>query len=488
MKQKSNYIILAIVLFLSFFTTNQMSVLAGEQKDDTAILISYQVNNRVATVSVQVPDNITAKRIVYLRGNVQNTENPRWDSSGTDVTDKNSFEVSRAGIYSILVEDTEGNITIEQQKIELEFKAVWITYLEFKNTGYTKTEFETEIHAMFDKVVNMGMNAVVVHVRPFGDAMYPSKLYPWSKYISGKQGVDPGFDPLKLMVEAAHERGLQFHAWLNPFRVTLGSTDVEQLAKTNKARIWLTDNKTTNDRNVLSYAGNLYYNPAQKEVRNLIENGVLEIVENYDVDGIHFDDYFYPTLGANYKKVFDAKEYNEYVDFYKSLGNDKYIVSIADWRRRNVNNLISNIYSGIKYHNENVVFGISPGGFLDKLLKDDQYYVDVARWLSEPGFVDYVCPQLYWSFSHKIYPFEDILNRWIALKTNPDVKLYVGIPVYKAGSNEEPEFKTNTNILADMVFTARLTESVDGFMFYRYNYFFSKVTKKAVDGLYSIIR
>ena len=128
------------------------------------------------------------------------------------------------------------------------------------------------------------MNAVVVQVRPFGDAMYPSKYFPWSKYVSGKQGVNPGYDPLKYMVEKAHALGLEFHAWINPYRVANDTTDITSLSVKNKARIWLTDDKTSNDRNVLIFDGGIYYNPAKSAVRTLIADGVKEIIENYDVD------------------------------------------------------------------------------------------------------------------------------------------------------------------------------------------------------------
>lgn len=378
----------------------------------------------------------------------------------------------------------------ESQK---EFHGVWISYLEFQSRlkdpetgemGFTEERFKKVVNNMFRDVANRNMNAVVVHVRPFGDAMYPSDIFPWSKFISGTQGVDPGFDPLEYMVEAAHKRGLEFHAWINPYRVTSGSTDVTKLSEDNIARKWLTDSSTKNDRRVLSFGGSLYYNPSDIWVQVLIKKGVEEIINNYDVDGIHFDDYFYPVLGSNYKNNFDAKEYKEYVKEFEEIGATP--KSIADWRRNNVNVLIKRIYRMIKEKDESIVFGISPGGFLDYLLMDDRYYCDVETWLSKPGYIDYIAPQLYWSFSHSRFPYDKTLVRWQDLIKN-DVKLYVGLATYKSGSKEEKEWKDN-NLLRRMVEYGRETGKVDGYMHFRYEFLFKKTTKPGVEKMLEIIK
>lgn len=377
---------------------------------------------------------------------------------------------------------------------EEELNAVWISYLEFMDRlkdpvtgkdGFTKERFETVVNEMFDNAAAMKMNAVIVHVRPFGDAFYPSEYFPWSRFISGTQGVDPGFDPLRYMVSAAHERGLEFHAWINPYRVTSNSTDLTLLSKDNQARKWLTDKSKTNDRRVLTYGGSLYYNPADTWTGLLIRDGIQEIVENYDVDGIHFDDYFYPTLGTNYKKVFDYLEYEDYVEWCKE--NQVKVKTIADWRRDNVNKLIKKVYRNIKEQDEDLKFGISPGGFLDYLVMDDRYYCDINTWLSKPGYVDYIAPQLYWSFSHSQYPFDKTLDRWLTLCTNPDVKVYVGIAVYKAGSNEEAAWKKDPDQLKKQIEYARETGRTGGFMYFRYDYFYKTAMQAGVNRLLNIL-
>jgi uncharacterized lipoprotein YddW (UPF0748 family) len=157
------------------------------------------------------------------------------------------------------------------------------------------------------------------------------------------------------------------------------------------------------------------------------------------------------------------------------------VLSIANWRRRNVNWLIKNIYDDINAIDSEVVFGISPGGFLDTLQMEDRYYCDIKTWMSKTGYIDYICPQIYWSFNHSTYPYDKTLDRWSDLLKTDSVELYIGIPVYKAGSNEESEFKTNPNILVDMVEYGRNSGRVSGYLYYRYDNFYSSVTKKAVN-------
>ena len=387
-----------------------------------------------------------------------------------------------------------GVLSIKAAEENDELHAVWISYLEFNDRlkdpktgklGFTEERFHSVIDEMFDQATELGMNAVIVHVRPFGDAFYPSSHFPWSKFISGTQGKDPGFDPLEYMVEAAHLRGLQFHAWINPYRVSSGTTDANSLSKDNRARRWMTSDMKEQKRRVLSFGGSLYYNPAEDWVRLLIRNGVKEIVDNYDVDGIHFDDYFYPTLGNNYKKNFDAPEYK----LYTNWANDNGVVplSIQDWRRDNVNRLVKNVYRVVKSADEDMVFGISPGGFIDYLIMDDRYYCDIETWLTKPGYIDYIAPQLYWSFRHSKFPYDKTLDRWLNIRTNKDVKVYIGIAVYKAGSNEDSEWKSDSKILSKQLGYGRRTKQVDGYIYFRHDSFYKKATKKGVNNLLKII-
>lgn len=462
-------------------------VISNIDTKNPSLALSSSVINQKATITFTAKDTSGISKISYLKGSNTDSTSAKW-TSAKDITSAKTFSVTTDGTYSVMAEDKAGNRIIQTIGIQLELKAVWISYLEFSNygkNGFTEASFEKTIDTMFDNIVTLKMNAVVVQIRPFGDAMYPSAYFPWSKYISGTQGVSPGFDPLAYMVEAAHKRGLAFHAWLNPYRVTTASTDYSKLSKDNPARVWKEDKDTSNDRNVLSFDGNLYYNPAVKEVQDLILNGIEEIVSNYDVDGIHFDDYFYPALGSSYQKNFDAPEYVAYAEICKK--NKVTPMTIANWRRYNINNLVRTAYSTIKKINQDVEFGISPGGYIDSLASDQAYYVDVKTWLSSDGYVDYICPQLYWTFSNSIYPYDSILKKWLSYRTSSTVKVYVGLATYRAGSTLEDDWKKDPDVLRDQVEYGRDSGLVDGFLFFRYDFFYNKTTKPGVDRLLEIL-
>ncbi|SHO45623.1 glycoside hydrolase family 10 protein [Anaerocolumna xylanovorans] len=449
--------------------------------------LAYSVMNQKATITFTAKDASNMGKVKYLKGSNTSITSDKWDSA-KEVTTLPSFTVTDNGTYSVMAEDKAGNRIIKTIDVTLELKAVWISYLEFASygkNGFTEDSFEKTVNTMFDNIVKLKMNAVVVQVRPFGDAMYPSAYFPWSKYISGTQGVNPGFDPLAYMVKAAHERGLAFHAWLNPYRVTTASTDYSKLSKDNPARVWKEDKDPSNDRNVLSFDGSLYYNPAVKGVQELILNGIKEIVTNYDVDGIHFDDYFYPALGSSYKTNFDAQEYQAYAEVCKK--NNVTPMTIANWRRYNVNTLVRNAYSTVKKIKSKAEFGISPGGYIDSLASDQAYYVDVKTWLSSDGYVDYICPQLYWTFSNSTYPYDKILKKWLSYRTSSTVKVYVGLATYRAGSNLESDWKNDPDVLRNQLEYGRNTGLVDGFVFFRYEFFYNKTTKPGVDRLLEIL-
>lgn len=454
--------------------------------DNTAPELTLKIRTvkEESTIYVTAFDDQEVWDVRYLKGEVSDPDSDSWFDKGKDITDEDSFTVKSTGTYSVRAQDQAGNCVIKTITIEgEELRAVWVSYLEFSKNGYKEADFKKYIDTMFDNIADMNMNAVIVQVRPFSDAMYESQYFPWSVYASGTQGKAPGFDPLEIMVESAHERGLALHAWMNPYRITNNTTDYKTLAKDNPARMWMEDKDPANDRNVLVYDGKLYYNPASPEVRELITNGIREVVENYEVDGIHFDDYFYPSLGSKYAGIFDSAEY----EAYKATAGKK-AMSIADWRRDNVNTLVKGVYSAIKDIDESVEFGISPGGFLDYLMEDTRYYVDFETWMSEPGYIDYICPQIYWSFSHSKYPYDTTLDRWLSYRTCPEVKVYVGIATYKAGlKTEEKDWYQDEDILKNQILYARETGEVDGFMFFRYAFFYANQTQDAVEQLLDVM-
>ena len=366
-----------------------------------------------------------------------------------------------------------------------EVKAMWISYLEYGTGAKTEEAFTTKMNTIFDNCVSYGMNTVIVQVRPFSDAMYKSAYFPSSMYASGKLGTDPGYDPLAIMVRLAHEKGLKIEAWVNPYRVTLGSTDATKLPDGHPAKTWATSDDEAVTRRVLKFGQNLYYNPSIPEVRALIVDGVKEIVQNYQVDGIHFDDYFYPSLGNSYKTNFDSEEYDTYQENCETAGTTA--DDIVTWRRNNVSTLVKDVYAAVKAINPNVLFGISPAGNIDNLNSKSSYYVDIATWMAGTEYVDYIAPQVYWSFQNKTCPFAATVDRWCKLKTSPSVKLYIGVAVYRACSTEETEWKNSTDVLKRQIEYGRTKAEVSGFAFYRYDSFTSKTTQPEIANLLPVL-
>lgn len=393
-----------------------------------------------------------------------------------------SVAVNAAAASDAQTEQTAGNTD--------EYKAFWFSYYDYTayRAKYKKrnaTTFKKYFTQAVKKGKSLGMNCIIVHVRPFGDAMYKSKYFPWSKCISGKQGKNPGYDPLKIMTQVAHANGMKIEAWINPYRVASGSTNYKKLSTKNPARKW--HNKKKTRRNVLAYKGSLYYNPAKAQVRNLIVNGVKEIVENYDVDGIHMDDYFYPAFSSsNVNSAFDAKEYRA-----STMAKGKQ--NIVSFRREQVNMLVKAIHRAVKSIDSSVTFGISPAGNIDNLTSRYSYYVDINKWLNSSDYVDYICPQIYWGFKHPYAKFDRVTNRWMNAAKSKKVKVYIGIAVYRAGHNigagsaERREWRTDANILKKQVQYAR-KKGCDGFAFFDYQDLKSKKSAKAVKQLKKVLK
>lgn len=355
-----------------------------------------------------------------------------------------------------------------------ELRAVWISYLDWQKLPSEQAAFQAEVNRMMDRCVELQMNAVFVHVRPDGDAMYPSSHFPWSRFVTGTQGENPGYDPLKIFIDSAHSRGLQFHAWINPFRVTGYQNRWEHVSDSSPAKRWLSDQDASNDRWVLKQGGEYYFNPAVPQVRELIINGVREVVAGYDVDGIHFDDYFYPEVkDTDPNKWFDKPEYD-------ASGSS---LSIAQWRRENVNQLVRGVYRTVKDTKPAVQFGISPEGYVGNLRGENRLFVDIDTWMSQDGYIDYIMPQIYWGFEHKMtdgspapFAFQNNLQTWLDLKETGNVRLYLGLAMYKTGSNTKdnnqvPEWMRYNNIMQRQVEAGRATGKISGYCFYAYSSF-----------------
>ena len=450
--------------FTSSFYSKKVKNLSLASTKNISTAITVKQNDVYTVYAVDKSGNGAIKKVRIKMNQNSNQTNPSNDNKNTNSKNtgnntQNANNANNTGNNTNAGNNTNVNNNVVNTN---EVRAAWITFLEFNSKGYTLNSFNSRITEMFDKIAASGLNEIYVHVRPFSDAMYRSAYFPWSKYASGRQGVDPGFDPLAIMVNAAHSRNLKLHAYINPYRVCT-EADFDKLATNSPAYKWLNDDDEDNDRNVLKFGNMYYYNPSSDDVIKLINNGVAEIVKNYDVDGVIFDDYFYPTLGSNYSSKFDAEEYNDYkLETTNPL-------SIVDWRRNNINKMVKTVYATVKKSGKNRTFGISPAGNLNNLRANDKYYVDIDRWGRESGYVDYIAPQLYWGFEHSICPFEPTVDKWVATVINPEVKLYIALPMHLAQAQETPEWKNNHDILGRMISSLR-NKSVNGFSVYRYDY------------------
>lgn len=370
-----------------------------------------------------------------------------------------------------------------------EENAVWISFLEYMKMPKNEAGFKREFIKMLDESQKIGINSVIAHVRSHSDAMYPSEIYPYSKHLTGIQGKDPGYDPLAFMIAEAHKRGMKFHAWINPYRVSSYGTYFKETATTSPAKRWLSDSDPANDRWVLVHRGDYYLNPSSKQVQEMVISGVMEIVRNYNVDGIHFDDYFYPKLDDSKPELaFDFPEYQLY------SGNK----SVKAYRQENVNDLVRGVYSAIKEAKPEVRFGISPAGNLANLRSNNAHFVDIDKWLREDGFVDYIMPQLYWGFETKRggviapYAYENNVKSWKKLMKNPNIDLYVGLNIVNAGTdvpdgNIISEWLRNNDVIARQVEVGR-QNGVAGFAYFRYEFFDKPQARAEVENLKKTIK
>ncbi|MCI1964800.1 MAG: family 10 glycosylhydrolase [Oscillospiraceae bacterium] len=360
---------------------------------------------------------------------------------------------------------------------ENEMRAVWVPYLSL-NMSREEDKSEQAFLKKFNQIISnakkCGMNTLIVQVRPFADALYPSSYFPWSHIVGGTQGVNPGYDPLADMVKASHQAGLKIHAWINPLRIQISNTPsilaVDSVYNTLK-------NDSQKSGWVVDFKNGKYLNPAYDGVRRMVADGAKEIAQNYEVDGIQFDDYFYPTQDAS----FDQTAYQDYQESAAKSGTP---MSLADWRRANISALVSLVYQQIKSVKPSLVFGIAPQG---NIQNDLAMGADVREWCSVSGYVDYICPQLYVNFENPVLPFDTAAETWRQLVTGKDIKLYYGLAVYKAGSDADSgTWKGSNEILASQVAYGRKT-TCDGFMFYSCDYLNTDQTKQEVQNVVEVL-
>lgn len=358
--------------------------------------------------------------------------------------------------------------TADTLESDEEMRGVWVSYMELSmenESSKTQKAFEDKFTEIAQKCRESGFNTLIVQVRPFCDALYKSSYFPWSHILTGTQGENPQYDALQIMCDICKENNLKIHAWINPYRVSSNETPKK-----------LSDNYPyiKNSEIGIKTDNGIFLDPSNETAQQLISDGVKEIAENYDVDGIQFDDYFYPTEDES----FDKKQYEAYIEKYGKENS----MSLDNWRMQNVNTLICKVYRTIKSVDSSVEFGISPQGNIGN---NDGLYADVKSWCTCKGFADYICPQIYFSLENPALTFEDCLDSWTSLDFDENVKLYVGLGGYKAGNGEydEETWLLSDSILADEYDILRNNKSVRGFMLYSYNSLEDDTAKKEINNL-----
>ena len=357
-----------------------------------------------------------------------------------------------------------------------EFRAVWVATVDNIDWPDSPTIYAHLQKAAFLKLLNMhqrnGMNAVIVQVRPAADAFYPSPFEPWSQWLTGVQGQAPFpyYDPLEFMITETHKRGMEFHAWMNPYRAVFSITNSSITAThiTRQHPEWF-----------ITYGDKKYFDPGNKDVQRYVTNVVKDVVKRYQVDAVHFDDYFYPYRIAGKEFPDDAK--------YKQYGNG---MSKDTWRRSNTDSIIVMLGKAIKETNKKCRFGISPFGVWRNASVDsmgsntkagqtnyDDLYADILLWL-RMGWIDYVTPQLYWEIDHKLADFNTLADWWAAHSYGKDC--YIGIGYYRANSNAAWKDKTQ---LPKQIQKIRSLPALKGMAFYS-----SKVFEKNPNGWNDTLR
>ncbi len=344
----------------------------------------------------------------------------------------------------------------------VEFRGVWVATVA--NIDWPRdpadpwAKKQQDFRALLDFYQSLHFNTFIVQIRTAGDAFYPTQKAPWSRFLSGEEGKAPETetDPLKWMIAETHRRGMQFHAWMNPYRATV-SLDTTTLAETHdyfKHPAWM-----------VPYGNRYYYNPGLPEVRQHLVSLVQEVVNNYEVDGIHFDDYFYPYRISG--EVFDDS-----LQYQNDSGAGQ---SLEEWRRSNVDSLVQQVHLALKAAKPWVQFGISPFGVWRNQDRDpagsdthagqttyDDLYADPLLWM-EKGWLDYIVPQLYWSMNHPPAPHARLLAWWAG--NCPGTHLYIGNAAYKVRTDKDKAWR-HKNELSKQISLGRQTGPVEGNVFF----------------------
>ena len=368
------------------------------------------------------------------------------------------------GIFLVLTlilfsrDDTSNNTSkvLEANSLKEEKRGLFFSYIELekyvKDSNFSK--MKKNIDNVISNVKKMNFNLLVLQVRSASDAIYESSIFPWSNSISQEEGVK-SIDVLAYFLQVAHKEGIDVYAWVNPYRVRTND-DVSSISEKNPAYKYI-------GTDTLYVGGGIYYNPSKKEVVDLIVEGVREIVDNYEVDGVIFDDYFYPN------NEIDIKDYENYLLTNENISKTEYNLMI-------VSNMVEKVHEVCK--GKNVLFGVSPEGNINN--NYEKNFADVKLWLKSDLYIDFIMPQIYYGFFNETQSFPKVLEEWSNLIANKNIKMLVALAFYKVGRFDEyaksggNEWLNNDNIIMKEIISSRNIKQYEGFCLFRYGFLFDE--------------
>lgn len=433
-------------------------VVSSSSSSTTSRSTQSSSSTTTSTKTVQSSSSSSSSVVPSSSSSTASQSTPTSSSSSASATTK-PVQSSSSSTTQNPVEQPSGANTYKTLNYS-EVKGVWISYLDLMTMpSNSASAFRSAIAKVYDNCVELGLNTVYVHARSHSDAYYNSELFPYTKYLSG------GFDALEIMIDEAHKRDLSFQAWINPLR----GCAVKDASRMNGYKFgdWI-----GGGTKVVAVNGTYFLNPAYDDVIDYICDGAKEIVANYDVDGLHIDDYFYPTTDAS----FDSAA-------FKQSGYTK----LSDFRFANCNNMVKSLYSTVKKSNPTAIFGASVQG--NNSNNYNYMYIDVNKWCSESGYIDYIMPQIYFGFDNSTEPFEECVKKWDNIAASGDIPLIVGLTVSKIGYTDKwagegkNEWITDKEILKRQFLESCEQAQYGGIVLFRYGCIYSPASevKELVD-------
>lgn len=376
-------------------------------------------------------------------------------------------------IFIILFENyftvSENNVVSEAER-----RSIFISYIEIGKyfEGKDKNGAYTNVLNIVKNIKNLGFNEIILQVRSFCDAIYKSDIFPWSRYVSGTEGVDPGFDLLQMFIDECKRNDLFLIAWVNPYRIR-NYNDISDISVNSPAYKYL-------NSDVVYKNNGIFFNPSKGVVADLIVSGIEEILKNYKVDGVLFDDYFYPN------NEIDRNDYIYYINNNLYISKEEYNLSI-------VSQLINKVHElCIKY---NVLFGVSPDGNMEN--NYSKVFADVKKWCRD-GYIDFIMPQIYYGFFNETKAFKNVLKEWESIVLNENVDLRIALAFYKNGSYDKwaksgsNEWLENDDIIMREIILSRNLNKYNGFSLFRYDYIFdnnmyTEMTVKEIENMKKVL-